>query len=182
MPRYPDIVSKPINVDITLWSENHNGLPCVKLVRSYLSESQLIEPLILVLKQMLKVWGFNDAYTGGLSSYALFLMIVSFLQEKRKPALKSEVNMGETLLEFIRYYAQLDFSQYAICCKLPGEQSEKQNLYLNTNSDFNFFLQPRVVIDDPLMASNNVGKSAFRFQEIKVSPKQLSLLTLPVIL
>ena len=80
--------------------------------------------------------------------------------------------MGETLLEFIRYYAQLDFSQYAICCKLPGEQSEKQNLYLNTNSDFNFFLQPRVVIDDPLMASNNVGKSAFRFQEIKVSRKK----------
>ena len=54
---------------------------------------------------MLKVWGFNDAYTGGLSSYALFLMIVSFLQEKGKPAFKNEVNMGETLLEFIRYYA-----------------------------------------------------------------------------
>ena len=79
VPRYPAIVSKPINVDITLWSENHNGLPCVKLVKSYLAESQLIEPLILVLKQILKVWGFNDAYTGGLSSYALFLMIVSFL-------------------------------------------------------------------------------------------------------
>lgn len=66
--------------------------------------------MILVLKQILKVWGFNDAYTGGLSSYALFLMIVSFLQEKRKPALRSEVNIGETLLEFIRYYALLDFS------------------------------------------------------------------------
>jgi len=93
----------------------------VKLVKSYLAESQLIEPLILVLKQMLKVWGFNDAYTGGLSSYALFLMIVSFLQEKRKSTLKNEVNMGETLMEFLRYYAQLDISQYAICCKMPGE-------------------------------------------------------------
>ena len=89
VPRYHSIVSKPINVDITLWSENHNGLPCVNLVKSYLAESQLIEPLILVLKQILKVWGFNDAYTGGLSSYALFLMIVSFLQEKQKPNLKS---------------------------------------------------------------------------------------------
>ena len=79
-------------------------------MKSYLSESQLIEPLILVLKQMLKVWGFNDAYTGGLSSYALFLMIVSFLQEKRKPLFKNEVNMGETLMEFLRYYAQLDIS------------------------------------------------------------------------
>lgn len=77
--------------------------------------------------------------------------------------------MGETLLEFIRYYGQLDFSQYAICCKMPGEQGDKPNLYQNTNSEYNFFLQPRVVIDDPLMSNNNVGKSAFRFQEIKVS-------------
>ena len=120
------------------------------------------------MKQVLKVWGFNDAYTGGLSSYALFLMIVSFLQEKRKPNSKIEVNMGETLLEFIRYYAQLDFSQYAICTKMPGEQSDKPNLYQNTNSEYNFFHQPRIVIDDPLMVNNNVGKSAFRFQEIKV--------------
>jgi len=77
--------------------------------------------------------------------------------------------MGETLLEFIRYYGQLDFSQYAICCKMPEEQGDKPNLYQNTNSEYNFFLQPRVVIDDPLMSNNNVGKSAFRFQEIKVS-------------
>jgi len=30
-------------------------------------------------------------------------------------------------------------------------------------------MQPRLVIDDPLMVNNNVGKSAFRFHEIKVS-------------
>lgn len=50
---------------------------------------------------------------------------------------------------------------------MPGEQGDKPNLYQNTNSEYNFFLQPRVVIDDPLMSNNNVGKSAFRFQEIK---------------
>ena len=73
------------------------------------------------------------------------------------------------LLEFLRYYAQLDFSQFAICCKMPGEVSDKPNLYQNTNTEYSFFLQPRVVIDDPLMVNNNVGKSAFRFQEIRVS-------------
>lgn len=79
------IVSKPINIDITQMTDHHNGLECVQLVRNYLSENTVIEPLILVLKQMLKVWGFNDPYHGGLSSYALFLMIVSFLQVKNKP-------------------------------------------------------------------------------------------------
>jgi DNA polymerase sigma len=80
--KYPEITGKPINIDITQMTEFHNGLQCVSLVKEYLAENQLIEPLILVLKQMLKVWGFNDPYTGGLSSYALFLLIVSFLQAK----------------------------------------------------------------------------------------------------
>ena len=72
-------MSKPIKVDITLWSDNHNGPPCTDLVKRYLAESQLIEPMVFVMKMMLKVWGFNDPYLGGLGSYALFLMIVSFL-------------------------------------------------------------------------------------------------------
>lgn len=60
---------------------------------------------------------------------------------------------------------------------MPGEVSDKPNLYQNTNTDYSFFLQPRIVIDDPLMVNNNVGKSAFRFQEIKVSPPILTHLS-----
>jgi DNA polymerase sigma len=77
--RYPEILRRPINIDITLMTEHHNGILCVNLVKQFLKENQVIEPLILVLKQILKVWGFNEPYNGGLSSYALFLMIVSFL-------------------------------------------------------------------------------------------------------
>jgi len=80
--KFADITKKAIKIDITMMTDHHNGLACVDLVREYLEENQVIEPIILVLKQMLKVWGFNDPYTGGLSSYALFLMIVSFLQAK----------------------------------------------------------------------------------------------------
>lgn len=112
--KYPDILSKPINIDITQMTDNHNGLECVQLVRSYLQESQIIEPMILVLKHMLKTWGYNDPYHGGLSSYALLLLIVSFLQFKRKPNTISEVNLGETLLEFLKYYSDLDTQRVGI--------------------------------------------------------------------
>lgn len=79
LSKYPEILRRPINIDITLMTEHHNGILCVNLVKEYLKENKAIEPLILVLKQMLKVWGYNEPYNGGLSSYALFLMIVSFL-------------------------------------------------------------------------------------------------------
>lgn len=48
--RYPDIIKRPINIDITLMTEHHNGINCVNLVKQYLKENQVIEPLILVLK------------------------------------------------------------------------------------------------------------------------------------
>lgn len=63
----------------------HNGIECVNLVKEYLNESEVITPLILVLKQILKVWKFNDPYYGGLSSYGLFLMIIAYLQKENTP-------------------------------------------------------------------------------------------------
>jgi len=67
------------SIDITHKTEYHNGLKCVDYVKEQLVECWFIEPLILVLKQMLKVNGLNDPYKGGLSSYGLFLMILAFI-------------------------------------------------------------------------------------------------------
>jgi hypothetical protein len=127
--KYPEITTKSINIDITQMTEFHNGLQCVNLVKEYLAENQLIEPLILVLKQMLKVWGFNDPYTGGLSSYALFLLIVSFLQAKQTPVELHLVNLGRVLLDFLKYYTELDVKKFAIACSTPGAPNSRLNTY-----------------------------------------------------
>lgn len=78
---------------------------------------------------MLKVWGFNDPYTGGLSSYAMFLLIVSFLQAKQMPTELHLVNIGHILLEFLKYYAELDVKKFAIACSAPGYPNSKLNTY-----------------------------------------------------
>jgi len=114
-------------------NENHNGLECVKLVKQFLSENEIIEPLILVLKQFLKVNGLNDPYYGGLSSYALFLMIVSFLQMHQVPKSLCEVNLGQVLLNFIQVYSVFDNEGVGIYTIMPGKPPEKLNHYpLNT--------------------------------------------------
>ena len=80
MEKYKYFLDQPFNIDITQMTDHHNGLDCVKIVQEFLAENEIIEPIILVLKQYLKACQFNDPYFGGLSSYALFLMIVSLLQ------------------------------------------------------------------------------------------------------
>ena len=79
-PKYEEIYHQEFNIDITHMTDLHNGMECVHLVKDYLQECWFIEPLILVLKQMLKVNGLNNPYKGGLSSYGLLLMIVAFIQ------------------------------------------------------------------------------------------------------
>jgi hypothetical protein len=40
------------------------------------------------------------------------------------------INLGETLIEFLKYYSDLDSTSYAIACALPGEDWNKvMNLY-----------------------------------------------------
>lgn len=41
--------------------------------------------LIFVLKQFLLQWNLNEVFTGGISSYCLILMAISFLQVKEHP-------------------------------------------------------------------------------------------------
>jgi DNA polymerase sigma len=77
--KYKAIYMTNFSIDITHKTEMHNGLACVDLVKKYLMQYWFLEPLILVLKQMLKVNGLNDPYKGGLSSYGLLLLIVAFL-------------------------------------------------------------------------------------------------------
>jgi DNA polymerase sigma len=52
---------------------------------------------------------YNDPYYGGISSYALFLMIVSFLQSQNYPKELGSVNLGRVLTHFFAFYGDFNF-------------------------------------------------------------------------
>ena len=129
LEKYKYFLDQPFNIDITQMTDHHNGLDCVKIVKEFLAENEVIEPVILVLKQFLKACSFNDPYFGGLSSYALFLMIVSFLQSQQHPKEISKVNLGRILLSFLSFYGNFDHENQGISTHLPGKINEKANHY-----------------------------------------------------
>ena len=65
-------------IDLTL--EVDTGLHSTSLTLDYLDHFDTLQPLAIVVKQFLKARNLNDLYTGGLPSYTLILLIVSFLQ------------------------------------------------------------------------------------------------------
>ncbi|CAK4382609.1 unnamed protein product [Aphanomyces euteiches] len=70
-----------VPIDITFETANtHSGLMARDLIKSLVAELPELYPLAIVFKQLLRERGLNDAYTGGLSSYSIVLMIVHFAQ------------------------------------------------------------------------------------------------------
>jgi len=65
-----------------------------------IQEFPLVRPLLLVLKQFLLDRGLLTAYTGGLSSYCLFLMVTRYLQEQSS----SIGDCGSLLMGFLDFY------------------------------------------------------------------------------
>ncbi len=114
-----------MHIDISLQDSKHYGLKCVDLVKSFMKEYESLEPLIFALKNILKNANLNDPYTvtifnvqGGLSSYGLILMVVSFLQsqqENKKSIKIADGNLGRMFIEFLWYYGLMfDHTKYVI--------------------------------------------------------------------
>jgi DNA polymerase sigma len=75
-----------IALDVSLDGPSHRGVATCALVRRMITNYDELVPLVRVLKQWLLGLGLNDPYTGGLSSWGLVLMVVSFLQQQRASA------------------------------------------------------------------------------------------------
>lgn len=79
----------------------------------------------------MREWGFAEKSfkDGGISSYALFLMLVAFLQKKNvRDAGGSDeyANLGRQMLEFLDFYGHQNFSKYGIRCRPLSEKSSPE--------------------------------------------------------
>lgn len=64
--------------DISINGED--GLRAIPIIKEYVATLPVLRPLILVLKSYLASQKLNSAATGGLGSFALMCMIISFIQ------------------------------------------------------------------------------------------------------
>lgn len=70
-----------IMLDITCaHSFGHSGLDARNLISSYQAQMPALRPLVVILKSHIQHLGLNCSFTGGLSSYALVLLVIRFLQ------------------------------------------------------------------------------------------------------
>jgi non-canonical poly(A) RNA polymerase PAPD5/7 len=147
-----------LKVDISF--NTINGVKSAELIKKFLVEYPCLRPLVMVLKQFLIQRDFNEVWTGGIGSYSLILMTVSFLQLHARvdPTKPDNVNLGVLLIEFFELYGRcFNYMKTAIRIQNGGSYMPKDELlkqFANTTGHRSSVL----CIEDPLNPLNDIGK------------------------
>lgn len=125
-----------IALDISFEGPGHRGLEANQMIVSLLTKHVNLRPLVLVLKCFLTRRSLSEAFTGGLSSYSLLLMVVRFLQEVESSSSGMHFHVEEThiddlgslLLGFLKFFGeQFDVRQTGISVRRKCYFSRRDN-------------------------------------------------------
>lgn len=118
-----------VKVDISF--NQCNGIKSAELIKDYIRQFPVLPKLVLVLKQFLLQRGLNETFTGGISSYSLIFMTISFLQlhPRQNMAYVKDANLGILLLEFFELYGRkFNYIKVGIRIKEGGSYIPKEEV------------------------------------------------------
>mmetsp|Transcript_11498 Transcript_11498/g.16859 ORF Transcript_11498/g.16859 Transcript_11498/m.16859 type:complete len:438 (-) Transcript_11498:962-2275(-) len=143
-----------------------NGPRAAALMKTFLQAMPPLRPLTFVLKYYLALRGLNEPYSGGIGSYMLQLMIVSFLQHRERDSYNhrrpSVYNLGCLLVEFMELYG-FDFNYMTTGISVrhdgmyfPKGARNRKEVFLIPNRLFS------LAMENPLDPTMDVGKPSFK--------------------
>jgi len=150
------------NIDLDISINKLNGIFQVREVLKAMKTYPEIKYLYLTMKFFLKIRNLNDTYGGGIGSYLLFCMMLTYLRELRKDYFKadkiiqlSKMSIGEHLVCLLEFYAiKFDFKNYQIRMTRGGS-IEKKDTYKYSFS-----------LISPADPNQDIGSSAFKVKEL----------------
>ncbi|KAI1285440.1 Terminal nucleotidyltransferase 4B [Halotydeus destructor] len=147
-----------------------NGGKAISLLQRYVREFPNLRQLVLVVKQFLYMRNLHEVFKGGISSYAVQLMMVSFLQlHPREDAVSPRANLGVLLIEFFELYGCLfNYQNVGIIVKNGGCYVRKAALSDKLSVDY-------LCIQDPLEDTNLIGKGSYGILAVQRAFRQAYL-------
>lgn len=138
-----------------------------KIIPQYLDALPGARELILVVKAFLAQRSMNEVFTGGLGSYSVICLVISFLQmhpKLRRSEMDARRNLGTLLLEFFELYGRsFNYDAVGISLRRGG------NYFLKRSRGW-LHQQPFLLaIEDPQDPDNDIAKSSFGIRQVKMT-------------
>lgn len=153
-----------IRVDISFNIES--SVESAEFIRKSIEEFKILPALFITVKHFLIQRDLNEVFTGGISSYCLMLLMISFLQNHpRIDVKKTSANLGVLLMEFFELYGRnFNYQKIAVKIRGNGSYAKKEKLAKELGEDT--FL-PLLCIEDPITLSCDIGKSSYGILRVK---------------
>lgn len=153
-----------------------SGVKAAELVKKFIKQFPELPKLVMVLKQFLMLQGLNEVYrSGGISSYAITLMCVSFLQQQtlENKSFRNDNKFGRLLIKFLDYYGRkFDYFKYGISVRENASCVKKSELQNSFGWDSWLSV---LTIEDPITPTNDIGRSSYGALHVKQSFKMAFL-------
>lgn len=156
-----------LEVDVNINASS--GLDSCLIITSFIRQCPAVSPLNMILKHFLELNDLNKVYTGGLSSYALTLLIVNFLQIHpfvRSGQIDPMKNLGLLLVEFLELYGVCFNSNHVGITLTNGGRYYKRSNFPNP---LRYINGVSLELLDPQDESNNVASGSFNFDGVKTA-------------
>ncbi|KAJ8755076.1 hypothetical protein K2173_016705 [Erythroxylum novogranatense] len=156
-------VEKNSGVSFDISFDVDNGPKAAEFIRDAVSKIPPLRPLCLILKVFLQQRELNEVYSGGISSYALLVMLMAMLQSLAGHQPSPEQNLGVLLIHFFDFYGRkLNIADVGVSCKGAGIFFSKRTKGF-TNKGRPFL----IAIEDPQAPENDIGKNSFNYFQIR---------------
>ena len=153
-----EILNKLENDKIKVDNNINKEISNVIYIKEQLEKHPEIKPILILLKRYFYVKNMNSSFEGGLSSYNLFLLILSY---SKYIGLTHSIikNLGYYLIQFLEFFGKyLDLKSFTVNINSP---------YIYELTSFNNYNSAKsLVILDPLTGLN-ASKSSYKILEIQ---------------
>ncbi|KAJ3965614.1 hypothetical protein EV361DRAFT_966740 [Lentinula raphanica] len=176
-----------IPVDVSINQEN--GIAGVEVVNGFLRNlhpssspegSLALRSLILFTKLFLAQRSMNSTFTGGLSSYSLLCLALSFLQmhpKIRRGEIDPDENLGVLLVEFFELYGRMfNYGNVGISVRDGGRYFDKAQRGWGAPWDVGgsgYRGKERggglLSIEDPIDVSNDISSGSYAFPKVRAT-------------
>ena len=171
---------KETNIQIDVSFNQPSGPQAAQLMKTFLNALPPLRPLIFVIKYFLAARELNVPYNGGVGSYMMQLLLVSYLQQRERDGVTygrpTILNLGGMLLEFFELFG-LGFNYVTTGISVrhdgfffPKGASSKREIFFPAGDEKNNSSQPppfRCALENPLDTTMDVGKPSFRIQIVQ---------------
>lgn len=159
------------NIAVDISFDQSNGISAGKIMTHYLDSLPGSRELITVVKYFLSQRSMNEVFTGGLGSYSVICLVVSFMQmhpKLRRSEMDARRNLGTLLLEFFELYGRsFNYDTVGISLRRGGSYfSKQQRGWTKRGGNPAPFL---LSIEDPQNPDNDISAGSYGLPKVKMT-------------